>query len=129
LFISESKKRKAEGCVIQPKQIFVSVFFVRVERGRRRGAASCSANNWYQSEKIPEACGDSGEMPLKPTAPAAYSMRGGGRREVKLVGGVIPLVVGSAMPLGGDGGVMLPREVDGTTLLQGDDGHDGPTLL
>jgi hypothetical protein len=48
---------------------------------------------------------------------------------VKLVGGVIPLVVGSAMPLGGDGGVMLPREVDGAMLLQGDDGHDGPTLL
>jgi hypothetical protein len=48
---------------------------------------------------------------------------------VKLVGGVMPLAVGGAMPLGGDGGVILPYEVDGTTLLQGDDGHDGPTLL
>jgi hypothetical protein len=56
-------------------------------------------------------------------------MRGGGRREVKLLGGVMPLAVGGAMPLGGDGGVMLPREVDGTMPLQGDDGHDGPTLL
>jgi hypothetical protein len=60
---------------------------------------------------------------------AAYSMRGGGRRKVKLVGGVMPLAVGGAMPLGGDGGVMLPREVDGTMPLQADDGHDGPTLL
>jgi hypothetical protein len=89
----------------------------------------CSANNWYQSEKILEACGDGGEKPLKPAMAAAYSMQGGGRREVKLIGGVMPLAVGGAMPLGGDGGVMLPREVDGTMLLQGDDGHNGPTLL
>jgi hypothetical protein len=100
-----------------------------IVRGRRRGAARCSANNWYQSEKIPEACSDGGEMPLKPATAAAYSMRGGGRREVKLVGGVMPLAVGGAMPLGGDGGEMLPHEVDGATPLQEDDGHDGPTLL
>jgi hypothetical protein len=56
-------------------------------------------------------------------------MQGGGWREVKLVGGVMPLAVGGAMLLGGDGGVMLPREVDGVMPLQGDSGHDGPTLL
>jgi hypothetical protein len=89
----------------------------------------CSANNWYQSEKILEACGDGGEMPLKPAMAAAYSMRGGGQREAKLVGGVMPLAVGGAMPLGGDGGVILLCEVDGTTPLQGEDSHDGPTLL
>jgi hypothetical protein len=89
----------------------------------------CSVNNWYQSEKIPEACSDGGEMPLKPATAAAYSMRGRGRREVKLVGGVMPLAVGGAMPLGGDGGEMLPHEVDGATPLQEDDSHDGPTLL
>jgi hypothetical protein len=59
----------------------------------------CSTNNWYQSEKILEACGDGGKMPLKQVMVAAYSMRGGGQREVKLVDGVMPLAVGGAMPL------------------------------
>jgi hypothetical protein len=68
-------------------------------------------------------------MPLKLAAAAAYSMRGGGWREVKLVGGVMPLAVGGAVLLGGYGGVMLPREVDGVMLLQRDGSHDGPTLL
>jgi hypothetical protein len=93
------------------------------------GLHVAAPNNWYQSEKIMEACDDGGEMPLKPAMAAAYSMRGGGQREVKLVGGVMPLAVDGALPLGGDGGVILSCEVDGTTPLQGDDGHDGPTLL
>ncbi len=43
------------------------------------------------------------------------SMRCGGRqREMEVVGGAMPLAAGfSAMPLGGEGGVMLPREDDG----------------
>jgi hypothetical protein len=55
--------------------------------------------------------GDGGVMPLKPTTVAvANSMRCGGRRhEAKVVGGVMPLAAGGAMPLGEDGGVMPPR--------------------
>jgi hypothetical protein len=71
-------------------------------RGRRRGAARCSPNNWYQSEKIVEAYGDGGAMPLQATTSAvvADSMRGGGQRSgVELVGGVMLLAAGrGAMP-------------------------------
>jgi hypothetical protein len=54
---------------------------------------------------------DGGVMPLKPTTVAvANSMRCGGRRhEATVVGGVMPLAAGGAMPLGEDGGVMPPR--------------------
>ena len=42
------------------------------------------------------------------------SMRCGGRqREVEAVGGAMPLAACSVMLLGGEGGVMLPREDDG----------------
>ena len=46
------------------------------------------------------------------------SMRcGGRRREVEAVGGAMPLAAYSVMLLGGEGGVMLPREDDSVMLL------------
>jgi hypothetical protein len=64
-------------------------------------------------------------MPPKQVAVAVDSMRGGGEgrwwwREVKLVGGVMPLAAGGAMPLGGVDAVMLPQESDGAMPLRGD---------
>jgi hypothetical protein len=94
-------------------------------RGRgRRGAACGSSYIWYQSEKIPEACGDGGEMPLKPTmVVAANSMRDGRRpREVKAAGGVMPLAAGrGVMPRGGDS-AMLSRSGAGGVIPLGADG-------
>jgi hypothetical protein len=61
------------------------------DRKKKMELQGCSANNWYQSEKILAVRGDGGEIPLKPTTTAAYSIRGGGRwREARHVGGVMP---------------------------------------
>jgi hypothetical protein len=109
-------------------------------RGRREiGAARCSPNNWYQSEKILEAYGNGGVMPLE-TAVVAAELHGRWiSSEAELVGGVMPLAAGcGVMPLGGDGGGILLQEDDGVMPSQGDvgampvrrgGGHEGSSLL
>jgi hypothetical protein len=113
---------------------------LEVARGRRRGAARCSPNIWYQSEKILEAYSDGGVMPLETAVVAADSMGGGvRRREAELVGGVMPRAAScGVMLLGGDGGGILLQEDDGVMPSQGDigampmrrdGGHEGSSLL
>jgi hypothetical protein len=71
---------------------------------KKKALRGCSANNWYQSEKILTASGDGGAMPPKPTTAIALdSMRDEGRqRKVEVAGAVrCPLPTGrGAMPRG-----------------------------
>jgi hypothetical protein len=80
---------------------------------RRRGAARCSVNNWYQSPKIRGGGSGSGlHAGWRP------------RCEKEVVCGAMPLTAGcGAMPLGGDGGVILPKEEGSMMPLREDDGE------
>jgi hypothetical protein len=86
------------------------LFFCELEV-EEEGLHVAAPNNWYQSQMIPKACGDGVEIPLKPTmVVAANFMQSGGRpREIKAVGGAMPLAAEcSALPQqGGDGVIPL----------------------
>ncbi|KAK1649856.1 hypothetical protein QYE76_067661 [Lolium multiflorum] len=70
----------------------------------------CSPNNWYQSLKVQDGGGG-----------LAGSMQGGGRgRKKEAAGDAMSLEAGrGVMPLGGDGGVILPRQGDGAMPSRG----------
>jgi hypothetical protein len=100
-------------CVCFMSSSFLVYAFVREERLRgieveERGAARCIPNNCNQSLKI-RGGGSAGFM------------RGGGREHKKeVVGGAMPLPAGrGVMPLGGAGGVILPRQRYGAMLSRG----------